>query len=70
MPGKKDGAVCLTARIDAETARPARVVLRREGAERGVLGIDLEREAAIPEDDEVAGLVDLIDDAAIASTQS
>ena len=44
--------------------------LGREGAERGVLGIDLEREAAIPEDDEVTGLVDLVDDAAIASTQS
>ena len=46
------------------------VRLGREGAERCVLRIDLEREAAIPEDDEVARLVDLVDDAAIASTQS
>jgi hypothetical protein len=45
-------------------------LLRREGAERGVLGIDLEREAAIPENDEVPGLVDLVDDAAVACTQS
>jgi hypothetical protein len=42
----------------------------REGAERSVFGIDLEREAAIPEDGEVAGFVDLVDDAAVARTQS
>jgi hypothetical protein len=45
-------------------------LLGRERTERRVLRIDLEREAAIPEDDEVAGLVDLVDDASIASAQS
>jgi hypothetical protein len=45
-------------------------LLGRERTERSVLRIDLEREAAIPEDDEVAGLVDLVDDASIASAQS
>jgi hypothetical protein len=44
-------------------------VLRRERAERSVLGVDLEREAAIPEDDEVPGFVDLVDDASVASAE-
>jgi len=44
--------------------------LRRERPERCALGIDLEREAAIPKDDEVARLFDSIDDPSIASAQS
>jgi hypothetical protein len=42
----------------------------RERTEGSVFRIDLQREAAIPENGDVAGLVDPIDDTAIASTKS
>jgi hypothetical protein len=53
-----------------EPGGPIGSCLGREGAEGSVFGIDLEREAAIPEDGEVAGLVDFVDDASVACTQS
>jgi hypothetical protein len=43
--------------------------LRGERSELRALRIDLEREAAIPVDDHVAGLVDLADNAAVAGAE-